>query len=1108
MEAEGSAWVVLIVASGTSEDALTALLSSFPDTLPAIVIVALSMERERATGLTARLAEHVALPVSMVTDQAQLTPGSIAMIPQDHHVNVADRTLSLSGEDGGTPSRTDVLMRRAAEAYGEDLIVVLLAGLGADGVEGTRMVRMAGGMVIVQRPGTSLAPGISPALAPSHVDVFAPIEAIGSIVYGVITADGSQQFPQGRESLQGLLDHLREEIGIDFKSYKMPTIMRRLQRRLIATGTSTLTTYLRYLRLHPTEYQRLVSSFLIKVTEFFRNGELFDYLRDELIPELVRHAQSHGQTIRIWSAGCATGEEAYSLAILLAEHLGEELEQYTIRIFATDLDGDAVAFARRGVYSAASLAQMPEELLARYFVAIEDEYVVDKRIRSLLIFGQHDLGQRSPFPHIDLTLCRNVLIYFTPELQKRALRLFAYSLRQGGYLILGKSETTNPLPEFFTPVDQHLKVYRRHGERVLFPPGQVKDSSQHMVMLPALRPQMAGPVVSERGRPSGLDRRPAHAVADRLILQLATGVVLVDRRYDIEMINPAARRFFGIQVAGIGEDFLHLVQNVPQATLRAAIDRTFRDQSGHASQSPAISEHMIAVDAATRESFHLHLVFLPQRSSAESGRVESVLIQATDVTALERTYTERLEETRTQLTKVRQENQHLVDQESDVTDRLHSMTDAYQRLQEANEELSTQNMVLAGENEEYAIISEEAQAATEEVETLNEEMQATNEELETLNEELQSTVEELHATNEDLESRTFELQDLALASEEKRVHIEAILAGIGDAVVVVDSLNRVILTNGAYNHIFPDAHGMAPLADEQGNPIPIQDTPQYRAARGDTFVMQFQFTSPDGAHHWYEASGQPIRVASEHQGVVVIRDVTDRSLRHMQEQFLALASHELRTPLTVLQGSVARLTTLLPRDSDPRLREYASAALTRARQMTRLVSDLLDAARLQSGRFTMKQEPVDLVPLVAQGVEAAQALTEGQQIRLESVASPLVVLGDAGRIEQVLLNLLTNAIRYAANTPYIDIRLRHSEHNALLDVRDYGPGMPEDKLQAVFLRFVQIEHVERATQGGLGLGLFLCKEIVTAHGGTIKVHSKVDQGATFTVCLPLLEAAQ
>src|SRR5438045_3648682 len=299
------------------------------------------------------------------------------------------------------------------------------------------------------------------------------MDAIGPLLKDLLTGTYTSVEPDDDRRLRALLEQVRVRSGIDFSSYKEPTIRRRLQRRMLDTNSRAVEDYVRYVRRHPEEYERLANSFLIKVTDFFRDADLFNYLREQVLPGIIEEARTRGNEIRLWSAGCATGEEAYSLAILTTELLGDARDQFTVRIFATDLDGDAVAFARRGVYPPSALKNVSPEQRDRYFVGVDSAWEIRKQLRGMVIFGQHDLGQRAPFPRIDLVLCRNVLIYFTPELQRRSLQLFAFALREGGFLVLGKAETSSPLPEHFTLVHPRLKVFRRHGERVLIPPSRI-----------------------------------------------------------------------------------------------------------------------------------------------------------------------------------------------------------------------------------------------------------------------------------------------------------------------------------------------------------------------------------------------------------------------------------------------------------------------------------------------------------------------------------------------------------------------------------------------------------------------------------------------------------
>ncbi|MCA1666267.1 MAG: PAS domain-containing protein, partial [Thermomicrobia bacterium] len=954
--------------------------------------------------------------------------------------------------------------------------------------------------VIIQNPATASFPSMPLSLAPSTVDIVTDIENIGPILADLVKGVPVPARLAQERALGTLLDQLRMRSGIDFSNYKAATIMRRLQRRMIANGSARLPDYIRFLQANPDEYQRLVSSFLIKVTEFFRDADLFALLREQILPELIAEARKHNNELRLWSAGCATGEEAYSLAMLLSDLLGNELPQFNIRIFATDLDNDAITFARRGIYSAAALANLPREMIERHFIQLGDEYEIRKPVRALTVFGQHDLGQRAPFPRIDLELCRNVLIYFTPELQRRALQLFTFSVRDGGFLILGKSETTNPLSEHFFLEHPHLKVYRRQGERMLFPPARYADVAS---MVPKMR--IAGtPRIVEVGQSriqlAVQQSRASREQSESLLLGLPFGVVVVDRRYDIQFINSVARRLFGIHNAAIGEDFLHCVQTAPTVPLRAAIDAALQGEQEVVPQEERVT------DVVTGEIRHLVVACYPQTFSTNDGLVDAVLVTVQDITdrarerhALEEAYA---------LARAESER---------VTALMNRLAEANRRLLEANQELSTSNVALRSANEEFLVSSEEAQAATEEIETLNEELQATNEELETLNEELQSTVEELNTTNEDLQARAIELQDAAVSleaqrrsSEAERERLAAILGGIGDAVLVVDRTGTTILANDRFEEFFSAGEDGFVPEDETGQPMPLDQTPQQRAARGESFATSFTITAPDGSRRWYEATGRPISSDGQQGGVLSIRDITERSLRRLQDEFLAVASHELRTPLTGLSGYLQLLVRFFDAEgADERPRRYVTRALEQAQRLMSLINELMDVARLQRGRLTLVQAPVDLAPIVRHATETAGMLTQTQTITLEAGDDSLMIAGDDRRLEQVILNLLTNAISHAPDSPRIDVRLRRADGQAEVEVEDYGPGIATAELANIFSRFYRVEQAGQSPgNDGLGLGLYIAREIVVAHGGTVAVRSTPGKGTTFTVRLPIGEGAR
>ena len=1148
---QSSSQLVVVGSSAGGIEALSTLVSTLPTdpaAFPAPIVIAQHLDPSRPSHLGEILARRSPLPVVTVHQHEPLLPGNVYVVPSNHHVQITDHDITLLSDGEGRPKPSvDLLLSSASEIYGERLVALILTGTGSDGAMGARAVKQAGGTVIIQNPATAAYPGMPQALEPQTVDIVADLPRIGPILTDLLTGVAVPRRADAERELQPFLERVRERTGIDFNAYKTPTILRRLQRRIIAINARDLAGYTAYLETHPDEYQKLANSFLIKVTDFMRDSDLFEFLQEKVLPDLFATSRKRDHELRLWSAGCATGEEAYSLAILIMETLGDDMNDFDVKIFATDLDGDAVAFARRGLYPSNALTNVPEELVARYFTHSEDGYEIRKQLRSLVVFGEHDLAQRAPFPRIDMVLCRNVLIYFTKELQRRALQIFAFALREGGYLALGKTETVSPMPEFFAPESPALKIYRRQGSArpatsfVLHgynpPPKHAEQRRQREVVHKLFVAQQ--------------ESLQIHASKENLLHHLPIGVVVVDRRYDIQEINNAARRMLGIHTVAIGEDLVHLAHTVPNKAFRTAIDHALREKTVGKLKEVHVPHPV------TGEATYLQIECYPQPASRESkdAPVERVLVLVSDITDLVQSkqdleeasarrsaQTEELAQTVTDLRTANaslaasQEETSQASVELDAARRkaedavtrharqMEMLAEANRDLLAANEELTTANSDLRSRLDDFLVTSEEAQAAIEEIETLNEEMQATNEELETLNEELQATIEELNTSNADLAARGDELQDLAASlaaeqqvAERRKEHLEAILAGLSDAVLVISPDGERILANDAYRRLFgPDreeSEAHLAISDEQGRALPADMIPQARAARGETFSMTFTVAAGE-KRRWMEAVGQPTRgEEGEQWGVMVVRDITERSLRLLQEEFISLASHELRTPLTTVKGYLQMMDRHLKGDEDERFRHYIKVATTQANRLLLLINDLLDTARLQSGKFSLQREPVRLDTLLEQTVEIGNVLADSQEVRLTlddgadgkgESGEPLVIEGDPARLQQVVLNLLTNAITHASGSKHIDVRLRRVDSTAEIDVQDYGEGIKEEHLSQLFSRFYQI-HQGGSTSQGLGLGLFIAKGIVAAHGGTISVDSIEGEGATFIISLPLLD---
>ncbi len=745
--------LVVVGSSAGGVGALSVFVSTLDENFPAPVVLAQHLDPQRPSNLGSILERRSKLPVVLVSDiePTKMENGRIYVVPANRHVVIADGHVRLESDHEGRPRPSvDWLLSTAAQAYGEHLVAVILTGSGSDGAAGAVEVKRAGGVVIIQNPETAQYPSMPMSLPPTVVDHVLELEQIGPILQSIIESVKLPPPPEKIEDpLRDLLSLVSRHTNIDFRSYKLSTIMRRITGQMAVTHNSSLRDYTQYLEMHPEEVRDLVRAFLIKVTGFFRDPEAFEYLRVFVLPELIERGREQGRVLRLWSAGCATGEEPYSLALLLADLLNDELPEWSIKIFATDLDEDAVNFSRRGFYPANILRDLPDDYRERFFEELKQGYRIAKPLRQMVIFGHQDLSRGTPFPRIDMVVCRNLLIYLKPELQQGILDLFAYSLHQtGGYLFLGKAETARPTKATFEVVNKKWRIYRCTGGPLALPPRQQASPAHLGIGLPysERRAQAYLPEMEKLNLPAdGRDTTHLRQVNETLLRYLPLGVILIDRSYHIITINASARRLLGIREIAQEQDFLHTVRGLPYTPVREAIDTAFREH-----KTFTLNELELGATAASAIRYINLIIMLTQ---LEPGQPDIAVISISDAT-------EQVQ-TRQRLEAVQAEQAQLVNELSAGNKRFGDMN---KELQDANEELQAAN-------EELMLTQEELQATNEEFEATNEELQATNEELETNNEELQATNEELQTTNDELTARTHELQDMTreLASERTRL---------------------------------------------------------------------------------------------------------------------------------------------------------------------------------------------------------------------------------------------------------------------------------------------------------------------------------------------------
>jgi two-component system CheB/CheR fusion protein len=532
--------------------------------------------------------------------------------------------------------------------------------------------------------------------------------------------------------------------------YKTSDLLQHIAYRMLATMTPTMQDYLGYLTAVSAEAEELVKALLVTYTHFFRDPDVFAYLKGTLLPELLARAQDRGRTLRFWAAGCATGEEAYSLAMLLADLLDAAFSEWHIKIFATDLSEAAIAFARRGVYTENSLTGLPLEYRARFFERVDHGYRIARILRQRVVFGQLDLSRSIPFPEIDLILCRNVLSYFTPDVQQQVLNQFAFSLYPAGYLLLGKAEAVRPPQRLYEPVSRDWNVYRCVGKgepSAQFPevfafkmPRFHGRSSQPPPSIAAKQPigqQVALPAF-EVGQLRGFN--------ELLFRSLPIGILVIDRSYRIVTANGISRQLLRLSATASEQDFFHAVPGIPYREVRTAIDAVFRQRNaitlpeveldvmaGGTGRFVALSISPIQLDAAPPELAAISVINI----------TEQVLVQR------------RLE-------AIQAEQAELVDQLGATNKHLNEVNTALMKVNEelraTNEDMLMTQEELQAKLEELELTNEELQANFEELETSDEALQAAKEEMETTNEAIQATNEALETTNADLHARIGELQ--------------------------------------------------------------------------------------------------------------------------------------------------------------------------------------------------------------------------------------------------------------------------------------------------------------------------------------------------------------
>jgi two-component system CheB/CheR fusion protein len=868
--------VVGIGASAGGLEAFTQLLGLLPPDTGMAFIFIQHLSPTHTSFLSEALSRATQMPVAQAGDGMRVQPNHLYVIPPGEDMEIAGGVLSLRTRVDETRKLhlpVNIFLRSLAATRGSQAIGVILSGTASDGTEGLRAIKAESGITLVQEPRTAKFAGMPQSAVQAGVVDFClelpqlaqELVRLSHHSYTTATQKERSQHSDDFGTLERLFAVVRAAVGIDFSEYKSATFERRLARRMALRRMETLADYVKFIEKTPDEARALYEDVLIHVTSFFRDPEAFEALKKHVFPALLKH-KPEGPPLRLWAAGCSTGEEVYSLAISLLEFLGEVRRPGLIQIFGSDISAQAIEKARAGFYPDSAMRELSKERKARFFTQVEGGFRIAKAVRELCVFVRHDLARDPPFSKLDVVTCRNVLIYFTPELQKRALATFHYCLNDPGFLLLGRTESTSGLSHLFTPVNKVQKLLARvagpsrlrftrgaelplaarpaRGSASIEPVKAVPDAARQIDRLLLSRYAPAGVVVNDkleiiqfRGH-TGLYLEPAPGEPQFNILKMAREGLLSPLRVALSQARKknAPSRVEGVRVGHNGSTRLCDIVVIPVLGLPEEKDRLY----------------VVLFEE----------VALPVKRGSKPARPDKAI-------------------------PAKEKGAH--------------------RVPALKLELAATKDYLQSLLEEHGRTNDALASANEELISSNEELQSLNEELETAKEELQSTNEELTTVNDELHSRN---QELSLANGD----LVNLLNTVDIPVLILDLERRI-------RRFTPKARSiMNVLPTDVGRPIEDITLNLNVADLGPQLVEVMETATArelevqDRAGHWYRMQLRPYKTTENRIDGAILSLVDIDALKHQVSQvewardYATGIVEAVQVPLMVLDGDLRVLS--------------------------------------------------------------------------------------------------------------------------------------------------------------------------------------------------------
>ncbi|HEX7176471.1 MAG TPA: CheR family methyltransferase [Pyrinomonadaceae bacterium] len=1089
-----------VIGLGASAGGLQALKDFFTNMpvesgMAFVVIMHLSPKHE--SHAASLLQATTGMPVTQVTEAVKVEPNHVYVIPPTKNLEMSDGHINLTEPErlhGGKQVAIDLFFRTLGDTHKEHAVGIVLSGMGSDGTNGLKRIKEQNGLAFAQDPKDAEHDSMPRhAIGSGLVDFVLPVAEMPGKLIEVWRNASRIRLPPATEpevvvsledadeaALNDIFLLLRSHTGHDFTHYKRATVLRRIERRLQVNALLELTAYRDFMREHPVEAQALLKDLLISVTNFFRDRAAFDELEREVVP-LLFHEKTTGDQVRVWVAGCATGEEAYSVAMLLLEYAERLPSPPAIQIFATDIDEAAIATAREGSYTETIEADVSMERLRRFFTKESGGYRIRKDVRERVLFAVHNLIKDPPFSRLDAVTCRNLLIYLNREAQTHIFELFHFVLLPNGFLFLGNSESADGVANLFTTVDKRERIFRAES---------VTRARLRVPSLPLSLPPPRGSAPQAQGARAQQQITFAE-LHQQLLEQYAPPSVIIDERNDIVHLSDRAGRFLQF----VGGEPSHNLLKVVHPELRIEL-RTALFQAAQTGKSCVARRVYITRDG---RDLYVNMIARPVGGDAPSPNYFLVLFDEV----------EGLTGARSDVANAGDETEPVVRL---LEEELHTSKEQHQVTVEQYE---TQAEELKASNEEMQSMNEELRSATEELETGKEELQSVNEEIQTINSELKSNLAELAIANSDLKN-LIASTDLATIFVDPNLNIKFYTPRAQDIFSLIPSDIERPLSDITHRLDYAD------LLPDVGRVL------------ADSNKREQEVASREG--RWYRAQLGPYRGGGERTEGVILTfvDFTTRKLAEI-ETLQAKESLERQT-ISLMEANAALQAEINERLRGERergqlIRHIVFAQEEERRRIAREMHDQfgqqltvlkikLDALKEDCGDNENLCEQVTALQAVASQLDAdvdylvwemrPTALDDlGLQAALSTYVESWskhfgvpVQLHASGmdrerltpesetalyRIAQEALN---NVAKHAQAASVAVVLERRAAQVSLI-VEDDGVGFD---LQQVF------------ETGDQGLGLIGMRERAALVGGTVEIESQPNEGATVVVRIPVPSA--